>query len=320
MTTKCGTPHFLAPEIFFEDYYDEKCDLWSCGVIMYLFLCGDPPFDGEEIENIVERAKRGKPSFEAEIWENISPMAKLAIMQMCHAEPEHRFSAAMALETPWISKCDELSVCKRDSLKGDTIVERMRKFHQSSTLKKVGAHLVAYSMSDNDLETMRQTFMAMDKDGDGTLSLEEVKAAMRDHANLAEMEALFAQADTDDSGRLEWTEFLSALATSKQLSCREACWEAFRVFDKDGDRKISLAEVQDVLGREGKEVSVDEVVSADTDGDGTIDFEEFLALMSSGIKDQSGSNGSKLKPSPVSMANRRKSAVSAGLKLAVADA
>merc|ERR1712061_834863 len=118
MQTKCGTPHFLAPEIFDDDFYDEKCDLWSCGVILYMFLCGDAPFDGEEIEDIIGQARKGKPSFEEDVWSKISPTAKLAVIQMCSVDVEKRFSAAGALETPWIAKYDK-EIDKNESLTGE---------------------------------------------------------------------------------------------------------------------------------------------------------------------------------------------------------
>jgi len=310
MKTKCGTPHYLAPEVFLEDCYDEKCDMWSCGIILYVFLCGEPPFDGENLEDIVSCAKAGKPSFVAEVWSDISPVAKLAIMQTCNIDVGKRFSASQALESPWILKGDELM----KSMTSNAIADRLRKFKQSSALKKAGAHLIAHCLNDSDLNAMRQTFMAMDKNGDGMLSLDEVKGAMADMPNLSDVEALFRQADTDGSGQLEYTEFLTALASSSQLSCKQACWEAFSVFDKDGDGRISLAELQEFFGREGKGVSVEEVKSVDSNGDGLIDFEEFRAIMQSGLASPEH-EGVRWQASPDSkcMFNRR-GIISSGLR------
>lgn len=206
-------------------------------------------------------------------------------MQMCHVDVDKRFSAAGALDTPWILKSD--AVGRVPSLQSEAILDRMRKFKNTNCLRKAGAHLVTHSLADNELEAMRQTFMAMDKNGDGTLSLEEVKAAMAGKVNLSEMEALFKQADTDGSGQLEYTEFLSALASTTQLSCKQACAEAFRVLDKDGNGSISLAELKDALGEEGHQVEAD-LRSVDKDGDGKIDFDEFLEIMQSGASVASG--------------------------------
>jgi len=76
-----------------ERKYDEKCDVWSCGVILYILLCGIPPFNGEEDEEILESVREGQLTFDGEEWNQISYEAKLLISKMLERDPKRRISA-----------------------------------------------------------------------------------------------------------------------------------------------------------------------------------------------------------------------------------
>ncbi len=103
LSLKIGTPYYIAPEVLDKDY-NYKCDLWSCGVIMYILLSGSPPFDGRTDHEIMSKVKLGKFDFEKRIWEQISPESKHLISQMLKLDPNSRITAGAALDHPWIKK------------------------------------------------------------------------------------------------------------------------------------------------------------------------------------------------------------------------
>lgn len=96
LKARLGTAYYIAPEVL-KGEYDQKCDVWSCGVILYIFLCGYPPFNGENDQLIFQRIKQGKFTFPSPEWDNVSQNAKDLITNMLAFDPKKRISAKVAL-------------------------------------------------------------------------------------------------------------------------------------------------------------------------------------------------------------------------------
>ncbi|XP_076660099.1 uncharacterized protein LOC143363383 isoform X2 [Halictus rubicundus] len=103
--TVCGTPTYVAPEILAETGYGLKIDIWAAGVILYILLCGFPPFVSpeNEQEELFERILSGYYEFTSPYWDNISDSAKQLISNMLQAQPELRFTAEDVLDHPWLA-------------------------------------------------------------------------------------------------------------------------------------------------------------------------------------------------------------------------
>merc|ERR1712023_487757 len=78
---KCGTAYFIAPEVL-AGRYDSAVDLWSCGVILYLLLCGYPPFPGATEKEVLSTVERGNYSFRSSEWELVTETAKSLIRRL----------------------------------------------------------------------------------------------------------------------------------------------------------------------------------------------------------------------------------------------
>lgn len=95
MKTKVGTPYYISPDVL-SGSYGLSCDIWSAGCILYIMLCGYPPFNGDSDEEILKNVQRGDLRFDEEEWSEISKDAKDLIKKMI-TMPEKRITAMEAL-------------------------------------------------------------------------------------------------------------------------------------------------------------------------------------------------------------------------------
>ena len=102
--TACGTPSYVAPEIIESKGYDAKVDCWSLGVILYVMLCGFPPFYADDNNTLFNMIKKADFEFHSPYWDNVSENAKDLIKKLLIVEPEKRLSTEEILKHPWLNQ------------------------------------------------------------------------------------------------------------------------------------------------------------------------------------------------------------------------
>lgn len=100
MKSRAGTPYYISPEVLTGNY-DVSCDMWSAGCILYILLCGYPPFYGDDNSEILEMVRKGQFDFDGEEWDSVSSEAKDLIKKLI-TKPERRLTAQEALQHKWI--------------------------------------------------------------------------------------------------------------------------------------------------------------------------------------------------------------------------
>jgi len=103
MHTACGTPGYVAPEVLKGEKYDKAVDLWSLGVILYILICGFPPFYHQNTNMLYKQIKKGEYDFPDPYWTDISDSAKELVRGLLTVDPKKRMSAKDVLAHPWIA-------------------------------------------------------------------------------------------------------------------------------------------------------------------------------------------------------------------------
>lgn len=288
LKTKAGTPYYVAPQVLSGKYGPES-DVWSLGVIMYVLLCGYPPFYGENDNEVLAKVRLGSVNFTPADWKQVSDDGKTLIKCLLKMQPKERYTAEQALNHTWVK--NKAPASTGAELSGG-LVDNLKGFRSQNKLKKAALHVIAGQLGESQIKALRETFQMLDKNGDGLLTVQEMKEGM-DKSGLkesaAEIQAILEEVDSDGSGVIDYTEFLAATLDKKVYQQQNVCWQAFRTFDRNGDGRISKDEIANILnGEDGKDVQAcanrdlaDIMKDIDKNGDGEIDFDEFMAMMQS---------------------------------------
>eukprot|EP00428_Durinskia_dybowskii_P030402 CAMPEP_0170238700 /NCGR_PEP_ID=MMETSP0116_2-20130129/19106_1 /TAXON_ID=400756 /ORGANISM="Durinskia baltica, Strain CSIRO CS-38" /LENGTH=638 /DNA_ID=CAMNT_0010489515 /DNA_START=94 /DNA_END=2008 /DNA_ORIENTATION=+ len=285
LETKCGAPYYVAPQILVGKY-TQAVDLWTAGVIMYILLCGYPPFFGESDAEILSKVRIGIFYFSAADWKHVSQAAKELIKSLLKLNPADRVNAKQALHHEWVgAKAPRMRAPVK--LK---YLDNMRQFGTFNLLKKASLKIMAAQLDEEYTKPLVDTFMWLDGSGEGTISAAEVREGLvksgHDERVIPEdLDAVVRHIDADGSGELEISEFVASTLDPRIYTREEFCWAAFRIFDQNCDGLIGVRELRDLLnnGQEEEKVSKEQcknlIQILDEDNDGHLDFNEFMHMM-----------------------------------------
>ena len=288
MHKQIGTPFYIAPEILGNQGYNEKCDMWSCGVIMYILLCGVPPFYGETDDQIYAAVREGNYDIGGPEWDDISPEAKDLLKGLLLKNTDKRFSAEQSLNHAWFKKMKEMIKIKEVTKENLTkVAANLKNFRANQKLQQATLAYIVHNLTKKeDTAELRKCFMEFDENGDGRLTREELikglNKIMTPAESLTEVNRIMGLIDVDGSGFIEYEEFLRASLNKDKLLTTENLQVVFNMFDKDKSGKITPDELKNVLGKDAKvsaEVWNQIVKDIDGNGDGEISFNEFKIMM-----------------------------------------
>ena len=280
-----GTPLYISPEVL-KNKYNEKCDMWSCGVIMYMMLSGNPPFKGDNDEEIYQAVKEGKYNFDDEKWDEISGEAKDLIKNLLIKNMNKRYSAKKALSHPWITKHRRNKTLDKNKL--NEVVINLKNYSAKLKLQQLTlAYIVHNLTSKEDCDFLREVFIIFDESGSGKLTKDQLikglNIVLSEEESEKEVNRLMNIIDVDGNGFIEYEEFLRAGLNKAKIITKENLETSFKLYDINKRGKINARELGMVLGQGDdnikEEVWQELIDEADIDKDGEINFNDFKTIM-----------------------------------------
>lgn len=290
-----GSFYFIAPEVF-DRKYNEKCDLWACGIIMYILLSARLPFNGITEKEIIENIQKGYYDLKKEPMNQISKEAKGLIYNLLQVRPENRISTEDALNHNWFCKfetrkhlCDNIN---KESL--EKIIENLRHYSSQNKLGQVVLAFLVHNIHEflPDVKEINKLYLKLNESNDGKLTKEQMKGVVKSildikddvlTANLYEkIEVLFDKMDNDNNGFIEYEEFCRAAVDKKIFTQKEVLKYAFNFLDKDQSGDICIKELEEIFGIAGSKTEqlLNEIIKeVDPDSNGGISYKKFESMM-----------------------------------------
>lgn len=245
---ECGTLFYSSPELL-NNCYNEKSDIWACGVIMYILLTGEIPFQGATESEIHDKILDGKYCFFTRLFKNISEKAKDLIRKCFIFNPNLRITAREAL-THSFFRCSIPSIVN-DSTSIEALSSLASASNKSKLFQTVITYLTHNYVSKDEITKCKKLFSAIDTDVDGQISKEELTQCFNqmgmDMSN-ENIDKIIKKVDFDNDGFISFPEFLQSTISLDTLLTDRNLKDAFKLFDKKNNNKVSVKEVKEVLG------------------------------------------------------------------------
>ena len=278
MNGEVGTLYYMAPEVIVGDY-NEKCDVWSCGVMLYIMLSGNPPFFSKNEKDLKEKICKMEYNFDFPAFSKVSEDG-INLIKKIFVDKDRRPTISDILNSNWVK--ENAPNASSESLNIDW--SRIMKYSKLNLVQKSVINFRAFHMSTNEAQEFINIFKLIDENSDGVLTLDEIQKGIKHckfsfKINEDSIIKLFNDMDIDKNGLVNYTEFVSALIDYEKSVKLEHLIACFQNYDEDNSGKISFLEFCRILRPQNEEEKKELKIlydKYDDNGDGEIDIDEFI--------------------------------------------
>ena len=284
-----GTLVYCSPEVL-KNNYDSKCDIWSCAVIMYILLSGEIPFAGDSEEEIIKSIMNKKVSFDSSFFNNVSEEAKDLIQKCLIYNKSKRYNAKEALDHPFFKiDIDVNNLFQEDlTVEINQVLVRMKNFSTESKFHQAILVFLAYNYAEKRItERLKHIFFYINKSLDGRIKPKELLSIYQENnmkITKDEVLKIIKSVDFNNSGAIEYEEFIRIALPKEDLLTEINLKEAFDLFDINKTGNITVNEMKEVLGMDS-DVDENVVLNFLNDlGYKTINYLQFRNLVLGGFE------------------------------------
>ena len=281
-----GSSYYIAPEVL-RQKYNKECDLWSVGVILYMFIVGHAPFDGCDDEEITTNIQRGVYRKNDRRWIKASKEVKDLIQKLLTYRPSQRLSAIQALNHPWFKITDSNilydNVPKNDII---TCIKNLLTYNINNKLEELFLAYIIHNIPRNkEAKSAIKLFKLVNENKDGKLQKNELKKTLLNFVTEAfltqnDFDEKFEMMDGNNKGYINYEEFLRACLDRKKILNEKILHYCFNYFDSEGCGFIKKNKMKRIFGNRIDNFLFQSIFDdIDLDKDGKINFDDFKKLL-----------------------------------------
>ncbi|GFP89696.1 calcium-dependent protein kinase 32 [Phtheirospermum japonicum] len=228
-----GSPYYMAPEVLKRNYGPEV-DVWSAGVILYILLCGFPPFWAETEQGVAQSIIRSVVDFRRDPWPKVSDRAKDLVKKMLNPDPKQRPTAQEVLDHPWLQNA------------------------KSAPNVSLGETVIAEHLSVEEVAGIKEGFQLMDTSNKGKIDINELRVGLHKLGHQipdTDLQVLMEAGDVDKDGYIDYGEFVAISVHLKKMGNDDHLRKAFELFDRNESGYIEIEELRDAFADEAEATS-----------------------------------------------------------------
>ena len=280
-----GTLIYCSPEVL-KNNYNKQCDIWSCGVIMYVLLSGHFPFFGKTEEEIKKKILSGKFTFNKKYFNHVSDKAKDLIKKCLIYDKNKRITAEDAVKHEFFADDINPNNIFEDEIDSKHVLISLKNYSQQSKIYQTVLAFLSHNFADKvELNKLKKIFYKIDLNLDGKLSKDELDKAYKEAGMEMKNEQLnkvIESIDFDGNGFIEYEEFIRVTLSKEKLFTEKNLKYAFDMFDLDKNGTISLNEFKEILGIKkinDKNFNKELLKEIPIQGNEEINFEQFKKIL-----------------------------------------